>query len=197
MYNEVTLIGTALNDPTTWKLKNGASVSRFFLATSEQYKDKTGEWQQRDQVHNCAGWNVMSTSVQNKVRKKTLLLVRGKVIYSKAKKDGIEYDRAEIEISYIRPVVRPDGPDRSERPTDRNKRATRRADGQQAERKAYSAGKSQTARVDLATGEVLAVDPPDTGLLFDDGPEIFDSNEPIKPYYNTSEDVDGCDDMPF
>ena len=186
MYNEITLVGTALNDPTTWNLKNGASVSRFFLATSEQYKNKHGEWQQRDQVHNCAGWHIMSTSVQNKVKKKTLLLVRGKLIYSKAEKDGVTYDRPEIEISYIRPIQRADSVQQSERPQQTNKRATRRADAPQTEKKPYKRRKTRIANVDLDTGEIL-----------DAAADIFNTKEPVKAKYDTSDDIDGCEDMPF
>lgn len=171
MYNEITLIGTALNDPTTWTLKNGQQVSRFYLATEEQYL-QNGDWQTKTQRHNVAGWNKRSTGIQNKVKKGALLLIRGKLIYADREKDGVQYQGAEIEISYLRTL--PDTYATKTTPAQEKPRRTRQNAPERNQRTAGQYGDQilqgidtdglfdkeepitrKTARVDLETGEVL------------------------------------------
>ena len=51
MVNKVVLVGNLGKDPETRNLENGSSVCKFSLATNENYKDKSGEWQQ--ECPNC------------------------------------------------------------------------------------------------------------------------------------------------
>lgn len=50
--NKVILIGTLGKDPEVKYTPSGAAVASFSLATSERYKDKAGQWQERTEWHN-------------------------------------------------------------------------------------------------------------------------------------------------
>lgn len=47
MINKVTLIGRLGGDPELKTLEGGTAVARFSLETSDSYKDKDGNWQER------------------------------------------------------------------------------------------------------------------------------------------------------
>ncbi|MFK7946740.1 MAG: single-stranded DNA-binding protein, partial [Saprospiraceae bacterium] len=59
--NRVTLIGNLGQDPEIKYLDNGTAVGRFSLATSESYKDKDGNWQDRPtEWHNIVVWRYLA-----------------------------------------------------------------------------------------------------------------------------------------
>ena len=45
MINKVILIGNLGRDPEIRRLESGSAVGKFSVATNENYKDKSGEWQ--------------------------------------------------------------------------------------------------------------------------------------------------------
>ena len=57
MINKVILIGNIGKDPENRILDSGKSVFNFSLATNENYKDKSGEWQTVTEWHNITYWS--------------------------------------------------------------------------------------------------------------------------------------------
>jgi single-strand DNA-binding protein len=55
--NKVTLIGNLAADPESRSLNNGGSVVNLRLATSESWKDKDGNRQERTEWHNVVIFN--------------------------------------------------------------------------------------------------------------------------------------------
>jgi len=55
MINQAQLIGRLGKDP---EIKTGENytLATFSLATSESYKDKSGEWQEQTEWHNIKAW---------------------------------------------------------------------------------------------------------------------------------------------
>lgn len=74
MINKVTLIGNLGKEPEI-KTIGDKKLSKFSLATSESYKDKNGEWQQKTQWHNVTSWSEV------KAEKGDTLYVEGKIEY--------------------------------------------------------------------------------------------------------------------
>ena len=54
--NKVMLIGNLGKDPEVRYTSNGTAVASFSLATSERFKNKNGEWEERTEWHNITLW---------------------------------------------------------------------------------------------------------------------------------------------
>ena len=55
--NVVEIMGHLGRDPEVRALSNGAEVTSFSIATSNDYKDKSGEWVKKDATWwNCQAW---------------------------------------------------------------------------------------------------------------------------------------------
>lgn len=68
--NKVFLRGFVGQDP-----KQYDSVTKFSLATTEKWKDKSGEWQERTEWHNCVCFGPMAERAMAKVRKGDLVSI--------------------------------------------------------------------------------------------------------------------------
>ena len=54
--NKVMLIGNLGKDPEVRYTAGGTAVASFSLATSEKFKGKTGEWEEKTEWHNITLW---------------------------------------------------------------------------------------------------------------------------------------------
>lgn len=91
MINKVTLIGRLGGDPELKTLEGGTAVARFSLATSDSYKDKDGNWQERTDWHNVVVWRDQAERAAKTLKKGEMCYVDGKVSYRKyTDKDGQE-----------------------------------------------------------------------------------------------------------
>jgi single-strand DNA-binding protein len=68
--NRVTLIGRAGKDPEQRMMQDGSKLVTFSLATSENWKDASGERQQRTQWHNVSIWTDALGEVATRYLKK-------------------------------------------------------------------------------------------------------------------------------
>jgi single-strand DNA-binding protein len=67
--NKVILVGNVGRDPETRHLDKGVSVSRFSLATTENYTSKTGEKVSNTEWHNIVAWRGLAEVVEKYVKK--------------------------------------------------------------------------------------------------------------------------------
>lgn len=79
MINKVTLVGNLGKDPEIRHLENGTAVAQFSMATSESYKDKSGEWQNITEWHNIVCWRGLADSVEKNLKKGSLVYIEGKI----------------------------------------------------------------------------------------------------------------------
>lgn len=88
--NRVTLIGNLGQDPEIRYLENGVAVGRFSLATTESYKDKDGNWQDRPtEWHNIVVWRYLAERAEKELKKGMSVYVEGQINYrSYDDKDG-------------------------------------------------------------------------------------------------------------
>jgi len=54
--NKVLLLGNVGKDPEIASTNGGTLVARLSLATSERFRDKQGEWQERTEWHNLVAY---------------------------------------------------------------------------------------------------------------------------------------------
>lgn len=84
--NKIMLIGNCGNDPEIRTVGTGGKVAQFSLATSRQWKDQSGEKQEKTEWHRCVVWNNAKGSgladvVERYVKKGEKLYVEGEIEY--------------------------------------------------------------------------------------------------------------------
>ena len=77
--NKVILVGNLGRDPEVRHLENGASVANFSIATSETYKDKSGNKQEQTEWHNIVLWRGLAEIAEKYLRKGSQIYVEGKL----------------------------------------------------------------------------------------------------------------------
>lgn len=110
MINRVTLVGRLGADPEVRTLENGAMVAKFSLATSEKYKDRSGEWQEETQWHDVVVWRLLAERAQQYLKKGSLVYMDGKLTHRKWQdKDGNNRKTTEVVGSYFRMLSQREG----------------------------------------------------------------------------------------
>ena len=77
--NRVTLLGNLGKDPEVKFLPSGQAVANFSIATTDRYKDKAGEWQDRTEWHNVVAYARTAEIVRDYVKKGNKLYVEGRL----------------------------------------------------------------------------------------------------------------------
>ena len=86
--NKVILLGNAGKDPEVKNFDNGKKVS-LSLATTEKYKDKSGQTVETTEWHNLTFWGKLGDVVEKYVKKGNQIYVEGKIKTTKSEKDGV------------------------------------------------------------------------------------------------------------
>ncbi|MDR0545125.1 MAG: single-stranded DNA-binding protein [Odoribacteraceae bacterium] len=79
MVNKVTLIGHVGADPTVKYLEGGIPVANLSLATTEVYKNKSGNRVEQTEWHSVVCWRGLAQIVEAYVKKGMLLYFEGKI----------------------------------------------------------------------------------------------------------------------
>jgi len=77
--NKAILVGNVGKDPEVRHLEGGTSVARFTLATSDSYKNKSGELVKTTEWHNVVAWRQLADLAEKYIRKGAQLYVEGKI----------------------------------------------------------------------------------------------------------------------
>ena len=77
--NKVILIGRLGKDPETRYMTNGEAVTNVSLATSENYKDKNGEKQERTEWHNLVFYRRLAEIAGEYLKKGSQVYVEGRI----------------------------------------------------------------------------------------------------------------------
>ena len=77
--NKAILIGNLGKDPELRYTPSGQAVASFALATSERYKDKEGNWQERTDWHNVVVWGRQGETVKEYLKKGRSAYVEGRI----------------------------------------------------------------------------------------------------------------------
>jgi single-strand DNA-binding protein len=83
MKNTVTLVGFVGNTPEVRETKGNASVTTVSLATSRSFKDGEGNRQSETEWHRITCFNGIGKSVAEHVAKGAMIMVTGRIHYSK------------------------------------------------------------------------------------------------------------------
>ena len=95
--NRVILVGNLGKDPEIRHTEGGVAVARFPVATSETYKDKTGNKVERTEWHNIVAWRGLAEVAEKYMKKGQSVYIEGKIRSNNYQdKEGIQ--RYSIEI---------------------------------------------------------------------------------------------------
>ncbi|MCB9367481.1 MAG: single-stranded DNA-binding protein [Calditrichaeota bacterium] len=103
MVNRVTLIGRLGRDPEMRYTPSGTAVARFSLATDENRKDQSGNWQTETTWHNIVVFGQSAERVSEQFKKGFLAYVEGKIsIRNWEDKEGQKRTSYEILANFVR-----------------------------------------------------------------------------------------------
>ncbi len=77
--NKVILVGNLGKDPEIRHLEGGTAVANFTLATSEAYKDKTGQRIEQTEWHNIVVWRSLAEIAEKYLKKGSTIYLEGKI----------------------------------------------------------------------------------------------------------------------
>ena len=77
--NKAILVGRLGKDPETRYMTNGEAVTNVSLATSENYKDKSGEKQERTEWHNLVFYRRLAEVAGEYLKKGSQIYVEGRI----------------------------------------------------------------------------------------------------------------------
>jgi single-strand DNA-binding protein len=75
--NKVTLLGNLGKDPEVKYTPSGTPVAKFTVATSDRFKDKEGQWQDRTEWHNVTAWARTAEIVGEYLKKGSKVYLEG------------------------------------------------------------------------------------------------------------------------
>jgi len=96
--NKVILVGNLGKDPELRYTPSGAAVATFSMATTERYKDKDGNRQDKTEWHNIVAWRQLAEICGKYLHK-------GKQIYIEGKIQTRSYDDRDGNKRYITEIV--------------------------------------------------------------------------------------------
>ena len=109
MINKVMLIGNLGKDAEIKTIENGMKLANLSVATSENYKDKAGQWQEKTEWHNVTCWGQLADKAES-LSKGTTIYLEGKLATRKYDKDGETRYKTGILANYFRVIKRGDEP---------------------------------------------------------------------------------------
>tara|TARA_R100000388_G_scaffold91465_1_gene73538 strand:+ start:260 stop:691 length:432 start_codon:yes stop_codon:yes gene_type:complete len=77
--NKVILVGNLGKDPESRTTNTGHTLTRFGLATSERWSDKSGQRQERTTWHNVKAWGKLGELCNNYLRKGSKVYIEGRL----------------------------------------------------------------------------------------------------------------------
>ena len=131
--NKVILLGNVGRDPETRYAQNGTAVTRFSIATSEIWKDRSsGEQQERTEWHNIVCFARLAEVAGEYLKKGSKVYIEGQLRTSSWEQDGQKKYRTEVNAkelqmldskghSEIQTSLR-DGPSGSSEPPDESEK---------------------------------------------------------------------------
>ena len=97
MLNKITIIGRLGADPDVRYTQNNTAVANMSVATSERYKSKDGEQQEKTEWHRVVVWDRLAEICQKYLKKGSLVYFEGKSESREWEdKDGVKRYTTEI-----------------------------------------------------------------------------------------------------
>ncbi len=113
--NKVLLIGNTGRDPEVRYTASGTAVASFSLATSEKFKNKGGEWEERTEWHNIILWGRLAEIAGEYLTKGKTVFIEGRLQTRKWQdRDGKDRFTTEIVGEKMQMLSKKEGNGRTE-----------------------------------------------------------------------------------
>jgi len=94
--NKAILVGSLGRDPEIRYMSSGEAVANFSIATSENWKDKNGQKQEKVEWHNIVAYSKLAEIIGEYLKKGSSVYVEGRIQTRKWEKDGVTRYSTEI-----------------------------------------------------------------------------------------------------
>lgn len=95
--NKVILLGNVGKDPEVRALENNRKVASFSLATTESYKNQSGERVDKTEWHNVVFWGPIADVIERYVKKGSKLYIEGRIRTRSYEQEGVKKYITEID----------------------------------------------------------------------------------------------------
>ncbi len=103
MLNKAILIGNLGADPETRYMQDGTCVCNIRIATTERFKDKSGERQERTEWHRVVLWGKLGEIANQYLHKGSQVYIEGKIETRKwTNKEGVDVYSTEIRANEMK-----------------------------------------------------------------------------------------------
>jgi single-strand DNA-binding protein len=100
--NKVQLIGNLGQNPEIKTLDGGKKLAKFSIATSETYRNVSGEKVTETQWHNLVAWGKLAEIIEKYISKGSEVAVEGKLTYRTYNdKEGVKKYFTEIQVNEL------------------------------------------------------------------------------------------------
>ncbi len=94
--NKVIIIGNLGRDPETRYMPDGGAITNISVATTDKWKDKTGEMQEKTEWHRVAFFGKLAEIAGEYLKKGSQVYVEGRLQTREWEKDGVKRYTTEI-----------------------------------------------------------------------------------------------------
>jgi len=94
--NKVILVGNLGRDPETRYMPDGGAITNISIATTENWKDKSGEKQEKTEWHRVAFFGKLAEIAGEYLKKGSQVYVEGRLQTREWEKDGVKRYSTEI-----------------------------------------------------------------------------------------------------
>lgn len=96
--NKAILIGNLGKDPELKATSSGKMFCRFSLATTEKWKDNSGEQKSKTEWHQIVAWGKQAELCEKYLKKGMPLYVEGRIEYTEYTVDGVKKNATQIQL---------------------------------------------------------------------------------------------------
>ena len=108
--NHVILVGFLGKDPDLRYTASGTAVANFSLATSERFKDKNGQTQEKTEWHQIVVWRQLAEICGKHLTRGSQIYLEGRIQYRTYEdRDGIKRNATEIVMDKLQMLGRSRG----------------------------------------------------------------------------------------
>ena len=95
--NKAILVGNLGQDPELKFLDGGIAVCNFTMATSDRFKNRDGQIQERTEWHNIVLWRGLAETAGKYLKKGSTIYLEGRIVTRSWESDGVKKYKTEIE----------------------------------------------------------------------------------------------------
>jgi len=103
MFNQIQVIGNVGKDPQIRAMPSGDLVANFSVATSEKWRDKSGEMMTKTEWHNVTCFGKLAEIAEKYIKSGKMVFIQGSLVTQKyTDKNGVEKTSTHVKADTIR-----------------------------------------------------------------------------------------------